>query len=128
MRRLAALALLLWTAPALAEEEGARFKDGAVNLTAQEMEHADIMPARVREEGGKLMVPMGAVVWRDGKAWVYGEAGNGRFARREVTIQAVQGDAYEVAGIDKDSTIVTRGAQMLLSEEFSSQLQEGDDD
>lgn len=55
-------------------------------------------------------VPESAVVWVDGKSWVYVQEGNGRFERRELP------------GIAPKERIVVNGAQTLLSQEFRSQI------
>lgn len=57
-------------------------------------------------------VPESAVVWLDGKPWVYVQESGGRFARRELGAQAVA----------PNERIVVTGAQMLLSQEFRSQI------
>lgn len=57
-------------------------------------------------------VPESAVVWLDGKAWVYVQEASGRFVRRALGAQAVA----------PNERVVITGAQMLLSQEFRSQI------
>lgn len=75
-----------------------------------------------------VVVPSSAVVWWHGKAWAYVETGGGRFARRPVDTAEPSGRGWFVkGGIIPGDRIVTKGAQLLLSQEFKSQIQ-GDDD
>lgn len=84
---------------------------------------------------GKIMrgvlVPRSAVVWSQGKAWVYVETPPGQFARREVpTATPFKKGWFASAGFSPGDNIVIRGAQMLLSEELLPQAPAGggDDD
>jgi len=71
-----------------------------------------------------LVVPDAAVVWWQGKAWCYVQAGAGRFARREVpTAAPVAGGWFAGQGFARGEMLVVGGAQVLLSEELRSQLQ-----
>jgi hypothetical protein len=65
-----------------------------------------------------VVVPEAAVVWWQGRAWVYVEAGPGRYVRREVATEVpVTGGWFVTGGLSAGERIVVRGAQMLLSEE-----------
>ena len=65
-----------------------------------------------------VVVPSTAVVWWQGRAWVYVEKAPGRFARREVATEVPLPDGWFVtAGVAAGERIVTSGAQVLLSEE-----------
>jgi hypothetical protein len=65
-----------------------------------------------------VAVPASAVVWWQGRAWVYVETGTGTFARREVSTDApLPGGWFVSAGLAPGERIATRGAQTLLSEE-----------
>ncbi|MEO6993096.1 MAG: hypothetical protein ABI273_05685 [Lacunisphaera sp.] len=70
-----------------------------------------------------VIVPRSAVIWLQGKPWVYVELKPDRFARREVsTVQAAPDGWFQspnFAGADK---VVIAGAQILLSEEFRAQI------
>lgn len=69
-----------------------------------------------------LVVPEAAVVWLQGKAWIYLRAGIEGFERREIVPDRPAPDGgYIVTGMSAGAQIVLRGAQMLLSEEFRSQ-------
>jgi hypothetical protein len=73
-------------------------------------------------------IPASAIVrWQD-KAWVYRRIDPERFARTEIaTDLSAPGGSYIVAGLPAGVEIVTRGAQLLLSEEFRAQIQVGED-
>ncbi len=76
-----------------------------------------------------VIVPLSAVVWLDGKAWVYLRTGSETFVRRAIEAdRAAPGGGYIVSGLPADAEIAIRGAQMLLSEEFRAQVADGDQD
>jgi hypothetical protein len=92
-----------------------------------------------------FVVPATAVVWLQGRAWVYLQSAEDTFTRREIpTIEPQPGGGYVVPvhasgprpepdapasgedgqphGFPTDQPIVVKGAQMLLSQEFSAQI------
>ncbi|MEI9900506.1 MAG: efflux RND transporter periplasmic adaptor subunit [Hyphomicrobium sp.] len=79
-----------------------------------------------------MIVPASAVVWWAGRAWVYRRTDD-TFTRYEIPVDmpGEQDGGFVVpASLFADNpNVVGAGAQMLLSEEFRSQIQvEGDDD
>jgi hypothetical protein len=75
-----------------------------------------------------VVVPESAVVWLQGKAWVYLRTDPETFVRREVSPDLPGPDGgYIVAGLAADTQVAVRGAQMLLSEEFRAEVR-GDQD
>jgi hypothetical protein len=73
-------------------------------------------------------VPASAIVWWQGRAWVYRRTGQDIFIRVEIaTDLPAPGGGYIEKDVPKDAEIVTRGAQLLLSEEFRAQIQVGED-
>jgi hypothetical protein len=69
-------------------------------------------------------VPASAIVWWQGRAWVYRRKGRDSFVRVEIaTDLPARGGGYIVKDLPEDAEIVTRGAQLLLSEEFRAQIQ-----
>ena len=83
------------------------------------------LPSGAAIEGA--VVPPQALVWWRGSAWIYRRAGPSTFARlRIATDQPAPGGGYVVQGLPAGSEIVTRGAQLLLSEEFRTRIQVGD--
>ena len=79
------------------------------------------LPAGPAQRG--VVVPEDAVVWRDGQACVCFEKDPGYFVRRDVTLDSPTGRGWFVPE-DRlpDLPVVTRGAQVLLSEETRGQL------
>lgn len=74
-----------------------------------------------------VRVPPQAVVWWRDRAWIYRRTGPGTFERVPIaTDWPAPGGGYLVSGLPGGSVIVTRGAQLLLSEEFRSQIKVGD--
>jgi hypothetical protein len=66
-----------------------------------------------------LIVPSSAVVWSEGKAWVYQQTASDRFTRRAVATDIPVEKGFFVAqGFTPGDRIVTQGAQALLSEEI----------
>lgn len=73
-----------------------------------------------------VIIPDSAVVWWQGKAWVYVQKDTGRFARREIsTDQPVQNGWFIEKSFSAGDWLVTSGAQLLLSEEFRAQIEVG---
>jgi len=74
-----------------------------------------------------VTVPASAVVWWQGKAWVYVQKDAEHFVRREITTDAPVTEGWFVArGFSAGSKLVVTGAQLLLSEEFRAQVQISD--
>ena len=73
------------------------------------------------EEAGYLILDS-AVVWTDGKAWVYMRRDGNRFLRREITADTRgRGGWFVAGGFSPGEQVVVTGAQLLLSAEFLSQ-------
>jgi hypothetical protein len=73
------------------------------------------------------IVPASAVVWLQGRSWVYLQTGPSSFVRREIaTDRPASGGGYLVQDLPQQDRVVTQGAQMLLSEEFRAQIRVGD--
>jgi hypothetical protein len=72
--------------------------------------------------GGEMkgvVVPTSAVVWSEGRAWVYQQTGPSQFTRRAVATDLPLANGYFVAkALPTMDKVVTVGAQALLSEEF----------
>jgi hypothetical protein len=66
-----------------------------------------------------LIVPTAAVVWSEGKAWVYQQTAADRFARRAVSSDIpVERGFFVAEGFAPGDKLVIQGAQALLSEEL----------
>ncbi|MFI4947715.1 MAG: efflux RND transporter periplasmic adaptor subunit [Alphaproteobacteria bacterium] len=77
----------------------------------------------VPASGQRVVVPEAAVVWLQGKAWIYLRTGPNTFVRRDIVPDRAAPDGgYLVSGLPPNPDIVVRGAQMLLSEEFRAQV------
>ena len=76
------------------------------------------LPLRTAEEA--LVVPWSAVIHDvQGGAWVYERSGEGRFARRRVSVSRVSGGAAVLeAGPREGTAVVTAGAAELYGAEF----------
>ena len=84
------------------------------------------LPSGKRVDG--ITVPASAIVWWQDKAWAYRRVDPERFTRTDIaTDLPVPGGGYVVGGLPGAVEIVTRGAQLLLSEEFRAQIQVGED-
>jgi hypothetical protein len=75
-----------------------------------------------------VAVPAEALVWWQDRPWVYRRTAPETFVRTQIaTDQPTPGGGYIDKSLGPDAEIVTRGAQLLLSEEFRAQIQVGDD-
>jgi hypothetical protein len=75
-----------------------------------------------------VAVPAEAVVWWQDRPWVYRRTEPETFVRTVIaTDQPAPGGGYIDRGLGTEADIVTRGAQLLLSEEFRAQIQVGGD-
>ncbi len=73
-------------------------------------------------------MPASAIVWSQGRAWVYRRTGPETFARAAIaTDLPTPGGGYFTNDTPKDAEIVTHGAQLLLSEENRAQIQVDED-
>jgi len=65
-----------------------------------------------------VVVPAAAIVWLQGRAWVYVEKAPGQFVRREVPAEMPLAEGWFVAkNLTAGERVVVQGAQILLSEE-----------
>jgi hypothetical protein len=84
------------------------------------------LPTGVSVSG--VVAPPAAIVWWQDRAWVYRRTAPDMFVRTEIGTELPGPDGgYIVKDIPKDTQIVTRGAQLLLSEEFRSQIRVDED-
>ncbi|MCL5965905.1 MAG: efflux RND transporter periplasmic adaptor subunit [Deltaproteobacteria bacterium] len=73
------------------------------------------------------MIPAAAVVWWQGKGWIYLQKGPIRFFRRDIATDTPVGEGWFVTSrFAPGDRLVVTGAQLLLSEEFRSRIQVGD--
>lgn len=75
-----------------------------------------------------IVIPPQAVIWWSGRAWVYERVKENTFSRREIpTDMPAAGFVVPASLFPHDPQVVVTGAQLLLSEEFRSQIQVGGD-
>jgi hypothetical protein len=78
------------------------------------------------EAAKAVAVPRGALLYHEGRALVYVRLSPGRFERREVRVLGGEGERWVLSeGVAAGEAVVSRRAQVLLSEEFRQQV---DDD
>jgi len=78
------------------------------------------LPAGPEDQG--VLIPESAVVWWEGKAWIYVQKDQNHFIRREIsTGMPSPGGWFLARESAPGDSIVVQGAQLLLSEEFLSQ-------
>ena len=90
---------------------------------------ASMMPPTARSRLA-VTVPLGAVLFHQGRALVYVRVKPGAYERREVRLMGRAGDSWVLAarqtadpsGLESGEVVVHRGAQVLLSEEFRSDV------
>jgi hypothetical protein len=88
---------------------------------------ATLADAAARVSGA--LVPTEAVVQWEGLAWAYVRRGAGRFVRVRVdTDHPVDGGWLVTGGLTAGDTVVVRGAQQLLSEEFRARVTVGQEE
>ena len=74
-------------------------------------------------------VPAAAIVWWQGRAWVYTQNSADRFVRRELSAGgSIDGGWFVPGGFANGEPVVTAGAQLLLSEELRSQITVSEED
>ncbi|GAB3502593.1 hypothetical protein GCM10027399_31050 [Curvibacter fontanus] len=83
------------------------------------------LPTGAEQSGG--IVPAAAVVWWQGKAWIYQRSAPDRFVRKELPAATPVEQGWFAPGMLKGTELVVRGAQMLLSEELRAQIQVGEE-
>lgn len=75
-----------------------------------------------------VRVPAAAVVWWQDRAWIYRQIDLDSFVRVSIaTDLPAPNGGYIVASLSKPVEVVTRGPQLLLSEEFRNQAKPDED-
>ncbi|MDP8567117.1 hypothetical protein [Methylophilus aquaticus] len=75
-----------------------------------------------------VMVPNQAIVWHAGLAWVYVKTKPDTFLRKPVSMETELDDGWFDTSLPAGAEVVTRGAQLLLSEEFKFLIKNENDD
>jgi hypothetical protein len=80
------------------------------------------------EAADGVAIPAEALVWWQDRPWVYRRTEPETFVRTQIaTDHPTHDGGYIDKSLGADGEIVTRGAQLLLSEEFRAQIKVGDD-
>jgi hypothetical protein len=76
-----------------------------------------------------VIVPNNAIIWYAGKPWVYQKTGADQFNRKPIHTNIEVDDGWFYQGhLKANDEVVISGAQLLLSEEFKSQIMNENDD
>ncbi len=76
-----------------------------------------------------VIIPNAAIIWYAGKSWVYKKTAEDKFIRVPVNTEIEQENGWFYQGnLRPNDEVVTSGAQLLLSEEFKSQITNENDD
>jgi hypothetical protein len=84
--------------------------------------------ATSKSETQGVLIPNTAVIWHDGKPWIYIKAKKEQFQRIPISADVEVGDSWFNQNIKPDTEIVTSGAQLLLSEEFKYLIKNENED
>lgn len=75
-----------------------------------------------------VSIPNQAIVWHAGMAWVYIKQDADRFLRKPVSVEHEIDGGWFDPSLSPGTQVVTRGAQLLLSEEFKYQIKNENED
>lgn len=76
-----------------------------------------------------VIIPNTAIIWYAGKSWVYKKTAEDKFVRIPITTDTEVDNGWFYQGkLIAGDKVVTSGAQLLLSEEFKSQITNENDD
>src|SRR5262249_29345501 len=75
-----------------------------------------------------VVVPENAIVWWQGRPWIYVKTAPSSFARRPIAVDyPLPEGGYPNRSLTSVTEIVVKGAQMLLAEEFRAQVHVGEE-
>jgi multidrug efflux pump subunit AcrA (membrane-fusion protein) len=81
------------------------------------------VPVPRAEPTAAVSVPESSLLYHDGRALVYVRLSPGRYERREVQVLGRQHGRWVLArGVEAGEPVVSRRAQVLLSEEFRAEV------
>ena len=75
-----------------------------------------------------IVIPSSAVVWYAGTPWAYFKEDNNQFIRKPISADTEVDAGWFNEGLDPNSNVVVKGAQLLLSEEFKYLIKNENDD
>jgi len=114
------------TAPLINPGEGTRSYFYVAPAGSTGASPGAMLPVRLPSgpEARGVIIPESAVVWYEGRAWVYVQKDSEHFSRREIRVETpVPGGWFVKDGFAPGEIVVVNGAQLLLSDEFLSQYQ-----
>jgi hypothetical protein len=87
------------------------------------------LSATSNKSSNGVLIPNTAIVWYSGKPWIYRKTANGKFSRLPINTDIELDSGWFYQGTLKaNDQVVTSGAQLLLSEEFKSQITNENED
>jgi hypothetical protein len=111
----------------VAQGESYYFQTGDKNIITGMNVTAWIPEQNVQSTG--VIIPKSALIWYMDQAFVYIKTAEETFSRRTLDHYSAMADSYFIPdAIKPGEQIVTRGAQMLLSEELRGQIPSEDED
>ncbi len=76
-----------------------------------------------KQQSNGVIVPTTAVIWYGGKAWAYLKQDTDKFTRKPINTDIeVDNGWFNQGPLKANDEVVTSGAQLLLSEEFKSEI------
>jgi hypothetical protein len=80
------------------------------------------------DDASGVVIPNSAVVWHGGQAWIYVKHENNQFIRKPISTDVETELGWFNHDMVAGTEIVTKGAQLLLSEEFKFLIKNENDD
>jgi hypothetical protein len=94
----------------------------AIRLSDRDIRAAEILIVTIADA-----VPDDAVVWSDGKPWVFVEVAPLRFRKVPLVLEKGAAGDRAARGVPPGSRVVVQGAQLLLSEEMRDSIEVGEE-
>lgn len=88
----------------------------------------NVVPANASSSMKGVIVPNQAIAWHGGMAWIYVKTKPDTFLRKPVASDIELDNGWFDNSLSPGTEVVTRGAQLLLSEEFKFQIKNENDD
>lgn len=88
----------------------------------------NVVPANASSSMKGVIVPNQAIAWHGGMAWIYVKTKRDTFLRKPVASDIELDNGWFDTSLAPGTEVVTRGAQLLLSEEFKFQIKNENDD
>jgi len=88
----------------------------------------NVVPANASSSMKGVLVPNQAIAWHGGMAWIYVKTKPDTFLRKPVASDIELDNGWFDNSLTPGTEVVTRGAQLLLSEEFKFQIKNENDD